>query len=211
VAPWGGRQPMLSTNPLAFGIPAGEQPPVILDMATTVVSRGRINLFAKRNLEIPPSWALDEQGRPTNNPHAALRGTLLPVGGYKGYGLALVIDLVCGVLTGAGYGAHTGGHLLEYERPPQNVGSTFVVVTIDSFMDVPEFRQRIDAALREIKESPRAPEVDRIYAPGEIEHETRLRRLQEGIPVPLEVDADLRALAEELSLPYPSPIEDRCQ
>jgi len=204
VAPWGGSRAMLSTNPIAFGIPAGEEPPVILDMATTVVSRGRITLFAKKNVEIPVTWALDEEGRPTNNPNAALRGTLQPVGGYKGYGLALVIDLVSGVLSGAGYGAHCGGHLLEYDRPAQNVGSTFVAVTVDSFMDVPEFKARVDAALREIKDSPRAPEVERIYAPGEIEFETRLTRLEGGIPIPVEVERDLRALAAELNVPFPA-------
>lgn len=209
VAPWGGSKAMLSTNPLAYGIPAGVEPPVILDMATTVVSRGRLNLFAKRNIEIPLTWALDEEGRPTNNPHAALRGTLQPLGGYKGYGLALVIDLVCGVLTGAGYGVHCGGHLLEYDRPPQNVGSTFVAVTVDSFMDVPDFKARVDGALREIKDSPRAPDTDRIYAPGEIEYETREKRLQRGIPIDLEIEADLRALAAELAVPFPASVEVR--
>lgn len=208
VAPWGGKTPILSTNPLAFAIPAGSEPPVVLDMATTVVSRGRINLFAKRNLEIPSSWALDETGRPTNNPQAALRGTLQPMAGYKGYGLSLIIDLLCGVLTGAGYGMHVGGHLAEYDRPRQDVGSLFVAVTVDSFMDVPDFKQRIDAALREIKDSPRAPGVDRIYAPGEIEHETRQRRLAGGIPVPPEVVSDLQALGEELGTAFPKPVQE---
>lgn len=179
VAPWGGRQAMLSTNPIAFAIPAGGEPPLVLDMATTVVSRGRIHLFARQNLEIPPSWALDERGEPTTNPNAALRGTLMPVGGYKGYGLSLVIDALSGVLMGAGYGMHAGGYLTDYSAPPQNVGSLFAAVAVDSFMDPSEFRERMDTALREIKDSPRAPGVERIFAPGEIEHETQVRR-QEG-------------------------------
>lgn len=206
VAPWGGRQAMLSTNPIAFAIPAGNEPPVILDMATTVVARGRINLFAKQNIEIPPTWALDEEGRPTTSPHAALRGTLLPMAGYKGYGLSLIIDALCGVLTGAAYGMHLGGHLADHTKPPQDVGSLFVAVTVDSFMDPAEFKARMDAALREIKDSPRAPGVDRIYAPGEIEHETRARRLQDGIPLPPEVAADFTALAAELGVTMPAPI-----
>jgi LDH2 family malate/lactate/ureidoglycolate dehydrogenase len=208
VAPWGGRQPILSTNPIAYAVPAGSEPPVILDMATTVVSRGRINLFAKQNLEIPQGWALDEEGRPTNNPLAALRGTLLPLGGYKGYGLSLVVDLLCGVLTGANYGMHFAGHLAEYDRPAHNVGSLFVAVSVDSFMDVDRFKERIDIALREVKDSPRAPGVDRIYAPGEIEHETRQRRLRDGIPLPPEVIDDFRSLATELGILFPTPIED---
>jgi len=208
VAPWGGRQPILSTNPLAFAVPAGNEPPVILDMATTVVSRGRINLFAKQNLEIPWGWALDEEGRPTTNPHAALRGTLLPMAGYKGYGLSLIVDLLSGVLSGANYGMHFPGHLAEYDRPPHNVGSLFAVVSVDSFMDVDQFKERVDIALREIKDSPCAPEIDRIYAPGEIEYETRQRRLQEGIPLPAEVISDFRSLALELGIAFPDASED---
>ncbi|HTE18676.1 MAG TPA: Ldh family oxidoreductase, partial [Armatimonadota bacterium] len=206
VAPWGGKQPMLSTNPLAFAIPTGAEPTVVLDMATTVVSRGRINLFAQRNLEIPPTWALDEEGEPTSNPHAALRGTLLPMAGYKGYGLSLVIDLLCGVLTGANYGAHFGGHLAEYNKP-HNVGSLFAAVSVDSFMDVDDFKHRVDGALREIKDSPRAAATDRIYAPGEIEHETRAQRAVRGIPLPPEVVTTFQALGEELGVPFPRPCE----
>lgn len=209
VAPWGGRQAMLSTNPLAFAIPAGAEPPVVLDMATTVVSRGRITLFAQRGTEIPTGWALDEEGRPTNNPVAALRGTLQPLGGYKGYGLSLILDMLCGVLTGAGFGVHFGGHLASYEGPPQNVGSLFAAVSVDSFMDAAAFRARVDTALRELKESPRAPDVARIYAPGEMEHEMRAKRLVEGIPLPPEVDRELRGLAEELRVEYPDPIGER--
>jgi LDH2 family malate/lactate/ureidoglycolate dehydrogenase len=208
VAPWGGRQPILATNPLAFAVPAGNEPPVILDMATTVVSRGRINLFAKQNLEIPSGWALDEEGNPTNNPHAALRGTLLPMGGYKGYGLSLIVDLLAGVMGGANYGMHFPGHLAEYDRPPHNVGSLFAAVSVDSFMDVDQFKERVDVALREIKDSPRAPEIDRIYAPGEIEYETRQRRLHEGIPLPAEVISDFRSLAAELGIAFPDASED---
>jgi LDH2 family malate/lactate/ureidoglycolate dehydrogenase len=203
VAPWGGKTPMLSTNPIAFAVPAGAQPAVVLDMATTVVSRGRINLFAKQNLEIPFGWALDDAGRPTNNPGAALRGTLLPLGGYKGYGLSLIVDLICGVMSGANYGMHFAGHLAEYDRPPHNVGSLFAAVSVDSFMDVEPFKDRVDQALRELKESPRAPGVDRIYAPGEIEHETRIRRSLEGIPLPAEVVGDFQALATELGIHFP--------
>lgn len=208
VAPWGGRQPILSTNPIAFAVPAGNAPPVVLDMATTVVSRGRINLFAKQNLEIPYGWALDEEGRPTNNPHAALRGTLLPMAGYKGYGLSLIVDLLSGVLSGANYGMHFAGHLAEYDRPPHNVGSLFAAVSVDSFMEVDRFKERVDVALREIKDSPLAPGVERIYAPGEIEFETRQRRLKEGIPLPAEVISDFRSLATELGIAFPDASED---
>jgi LDH2 family malate/lactate/ureidoglycolate dehydrogenase len=207
VAPSGGCRPMLSTNPLAFAIPAGEEPPVLLDMATTVVSRGRITLYARKGLEMPAHWALDERGSPTTDPKEALRGTLQPMAGYKGYGLSLVLDLLCGVLPGANYGMHFPGFLLDYDRPPSNVGSLFAALSIDAFCDVSEFKARVDQALREIKSSPRAPGVERIYAPGEIEYETRGRRLADGVPLPPDLIPELRALGEELGLAFPTPIE----
>ncbi len=206
VAPFGGRAPMLSTNPLAFAVPAGQEPPVLLDMATTVVSRGRILLYAKKGLDIPPTWALDEAGQPTTSAREALKGTLQPMAGYKGYGLSLIVDLLSGVLTGATYGMHCQGFLLDYTRPPADLGSFFAAVSVDSFMDVPEFRARVDQALREIKSSPRAPGVERIYAPGEIEHERRAVSLDRGITVPAEVLPELSALGEELGVVFPQPL-----
>lgn len=117
--------------------------------------------------------------------------------------LSLIVDLLCGVMTGANYGMHFAGHLAEYDRPPHNVGSLFAAVSVDSFMDVEPYKARVDQALRELKESPLAPGVDRIYAPGEIEHETRLRRTHEGIPLPAEVVGDFQALATELGIHFP--------
>ena len=160
-------------------------------------------LFARRGLEIPSTGALDERGEPTNNPHAALRGTLQPMAGYKGYGLSLILDLLCGVLSGASYGMHCRAFLLDYEGEPANLGSFFAAVSVDAFMEPSEFRARVDTALREIKACPRAPGIDRIYAPGEIEHETRLVRLREGVPLPPEVVPDLRALGDELGAAFP--------
>lgn len=203
VAPWGGRKPMLSTNPISFALPAGEERPVVLDLATTTVARGRVVLYAKQNRPLEPGWAFDERGVPTTDPHVALKGLLAPLGGYKGYGLALVVDLLAGVMTGANYGAHFPGFLAEDFTRPTGVGSIFAAVDLDGFVDVKEYKARIDSALREIKSSPLAEGAKRIYIPGEIEAEMTEERLKNGIPVPEPVVAELEELGKEMGVPFP--------
>jgi LDH2 family malate/lactate/ureidoglycolate dehydrogenase len=203
VAPTGGRKAMLSTNPFAIAIPAGRELPVVLDMATTVVARGRIVLHAKQDKPLEPGWALDERGVPTTDPHAAMKGLLAPIGGYKGYGIALAVDLLCGVMTGSNYGAHFPGFLADNLIDPTDVGSVFAALSVESFMERSEFAAAIDKAIQEIKASPRAEGVHRIYVPGEIEAETKSERLAHGIPIPEQVIRDFIALGQELGLPFP--------
>ena len=203
VAPTGGRTAMFGTNPICITIPADGELPVVLDMATTVVARGRVNLYAKQNKPLEPGWAVDERGVPTTDPHAALKGLLAPIGGYKGYGIMLAVDFLCGVLTGSNYGAHFPGFLADNMIEPTDVGSVFAAVNVESFMDLPEFTAAIDKAVREIKASTRADGVKRIYIPGEIEFEMRAQRLKNGIPIPEEVVKDFIDLGQELALPFP--------
>ncbi len=203
VAPTGGRTPMLGTNPFAVAIPAGTEQPVVLDLATTVVARGRILLHAKQNKPLEPGWAFDEMGRPTVDPHEAVKGLLAPIGGYKGYGIGLAVDLLCGVMTGSNYGAHFPGFLADNLNEPTDVGSIFAAVNIESFMDLSKFTARMDTAIREIKSSERAAGVQRIYIPGEIEFEMKAERLANGIPVPEPIVKDFVALGEELGVPFP--------
>ncbi len=203
VAPTGGRRPMLGTNPFAAAIPAGAEQPMVLDLATTVVARGRILLHAKQNKPLEPGWAFDERGVPTLDPHVAVKGLLAPIGGYKGYGIALAIDLLCGVMTGSNYGTHFPGFLADNMREPTDVGSIFAAVNVESFMDLAEFTSHIDVALREIRSAERAEGVDRIYIPGEIEFEMKAERLAHGIPVPEPVVQDFVALGRELAVPFP--------
>lgn len=205
VAPWGGRKPMLGTNPISFAIPAGEELPVVVDFATTVVARGRVLLYAKQNKPLEPGWAFDERGRPTVDPQAALRGLLAPIGGYKGYGIALGVDLLCGVMTGSNYGPHFPGFLADNMEKPSDIGSIFAALNVESFMDLAEFKARMDVALREFKNSDLADGVDRIYIPGEIEFETKAERLRNGIPVPEPIVKEFEELGEELGVPFPKP------
>lgn len=204
VAPTGGRTAMLGTNPFAIAIPAGDERPVVLDLATTVVARGRILLYAKQNKPLEPGWAFDERGVPTVDPHAALKGLLAPIGGYKGYGISLAVDLLCGVMTGSSYGAHFPGFLADNMTQPTDLGSLFAAVSVESFMDLREFRAGMDKALREVKSSARAEGVERIYIPGEIEFETKAERLAKGIPIPEAVVLDFISLGKELGVPFPA-------
>jgi LDH2 family malate/lactate/ureidoglycolate dehydrogenase len=195
---------MLGTNPFAIAIPASREAPMVLDLATTVVARGRIVLHARQNKPLQPGWAYDAEGRPTIDPHTALKGLLAPIGGYKGYGISLAVDMLCGVMTGANYGTHFPKGSADNVQDPRDVGSVFAAIRVASFMDLEEFQARMDAAIREIKACDKADGVTRIYIPGEIERETRAKRLAEGIPIPEVVVEEFRVLGREMGIPFPA-------
>lgn len=138
------------------------------------------------------------------DPQAALKGMLAPIGGYKGYGISLAVDLLCGVLTGSNYGAHFPGFLADNMSQPTDLGSVFAALNVESFMDLREFRAGMDKAIREIKTSERADGVERIFIPGEIEFETKAERLAQGIPIPEPVVKDFLALGKELGVHFPA-------
>ena len=204
VAPTGGCEPMFGTNPFAVAVPAGNDIPFVLDMATTLVARGRIILYAKQGKELQPGWAFDAQGRPTTDPNVALKGLLAPMGGYKGYGIAFAVDILSGILTGSSFGKHFPGMLAENLKDPTDVGGVFAAIDIESFMDLKEFTARMEQAFAEVRGCARAEGVDRIYTPGEIEHDTTKERLQSGIPLPKEIHKEYVALGEELGVPFPA-------
>jgi len=204
-APTGGRTPMFGTNPFAIAIPAGKELPIVLDLATTVVARGRIVLHAKQNKPLEPGWAFDDRGLPTMDPHAAMKGLLAPIGGYKGYGIMLAVDCLCGLLTGSNYGMHFPDFLAENMTEPTDVGSVFAAINVESFMELPEFQAAIDRSIREIKTSNKAEGVKRIYIPGEIEFDTKSERLAKGIPIPEAVVQDFIELGKQLRVPFPKP------
>ncbi len=191
MSPWGSRQPYFGTNPICVAVPAGRERPVIYDGATSVVAIGKLVLAAKKGEQIPSNWAADQYGQPTTDPGAAVAaGNLLPMGGYKGSGFALMVDVLSGVLAGAAFGSHVSN--LRCLDAPQNVGHFFAALDIGAFADPAEFQEEMEQLVREIRNSPRAPGCERIYLPGEIEWECEERRRREGIPVPAEVLAELR-------------------
>jgi len=202
-APTGGREPMFGTNPFAVAVPVGKELPFVLDLATTMTARGRIDLFRRQNKALEPGWAFDAMGRPTTDPAEAMKGLLAPIAGYKGYGIAFAIDILSGVLTASNYGKHFPGTLTEHPEKPMDVGGVFAAIRIDSFMDLQEFNDRMEKACREVRACDKAEGVDRIYIPGEIEHNVKAERLVKGIPLPDALRADFERLGAELDVPFP--------
>ena len=141
VAPWGSASPFFSTNPLSFGVPAGEERPVVIDMATSVSARGKIILAAKNGTEIPLGWAVDEEGNDTRDPSAALKGVLLPFGGHKGYAVAVMVEVLSGLLSGAGYGPTMNEHYNRHDVPV-NSGNLFAAVDVSRFVPLEEVQAR---------------------------------------------------------------------
>ena len=196
---------MLGNHPLAVGIPAGEEPPVILDMATSVAAQGTIALALKKGECIPEGWAMDRRGRPTQDPREALDGLIMPLGGYKGYGLSLVIGVLTAVLTGAA----TSWEMLDIPSLCRglgtNVGHLLMAIDVESFIPLAEFKRLIDQMVRTLKACPRAEGVDRIYMPGEIEHLRQQTYQTEGIPMDSVVREELRELAVRFKVEFPWP------
>ena len=204
MAPWGGTIPLLGTNPICVAIPTGGDMDIVLDMASSVVARGKIRLAANTGKAIPYGWALDAKGLPTDDPVEGLKGTLLPIGGHKGYGLALVVDVLSGVLTGSSYGPN----IVSMDEIKTSVSAGFVCQALDiaAFADLDQFQSDIQALIEGIRNSPCAAGVDRIYLPGEIEWLNKQERLERGIPVPDSLLRELNNLARELDLSLDWPV-----
>ena len=196
---WGGKSQVMGVSPIACGAPGGENSiPFILDMAPSVAARGKIHKALRRGEKIPEGWALDEEGRPTDDPERALGGVMLPMGGPKGSALAIMMDVFSGVLSGS---AFAGGVTGPYDMSkPGDVGHFIVALKPDLFLSLDEFRQRMDVLYQRVVGSDKMAGVDRIYFPGEIEHLAEERRAKEGIPfVKAEIDG-LNAEAERLGV-----------
>lgn len=194
---WGGKSQLMGVSPIACGAPGGDKSiPFILDMAPSVAARGKIHKALRRGEKIPEGWALDEEGKPTDDPESALKGVMLPMGGPKGSALAIMMDVFSGVFSGS---AFAGGVTGPYDMSkPGDVGHFIVALKPDLFMSLDEFKERMDVLYHRVVESDKMAGVERIYFPGEIEQRTEERRLKDGIPfVQAEIDA-LNAEAERL-------------
>jgi L-2-hydroxycarboxylate dehydrogenase (NAD+) len=196
---WGGLDMLLSTNPIAAGIPAGSEPPVVLDMATTVAAYGKVKTKAKKGELMPEGWMVDRQGQPLLDPQRADEGFLLPIGGYKGYGLALIVGLLAGTLQGAAMGKQ----VIDFNKDfvsTTNTGQAILVIDLRAFGDPAFFKAAVDTVVRDIRNSERMPHVDRIWLPGEQSHQRRLHNQAHGIPLAPAVLADLAVLAADLGI-----------
>jgi LDH2 family malate/lactate/ureidoglycolate dehydrogenase len=199
MTPWGGARAVLGNNPFAIALPAGHERPVVLDMACSTAARGKILVAAKDNSPIPGDWATGPDGEATTDPVEALKGFMLPVGGPKGYALTLVIGLLSTMLSGAAFGSEVTHMYEDFERP-QNIGHLFGVLPIASFEPVDLYKRRMDKAIREVRDTPRARGVERIYLPGEREELLAEEYRRSGIPIQRSVWMELQELGNELGV-----------
>ena len=199
MAPHGGRQALFGTNPLAFGIPTPGPRPVLADMATSIVARGKIILARQRGETIPLGWALDSDGRPTGDAEAALAGVVLPFGGAKGSAIALLVDMLAGVLTGARYGTDLPDFYEDLTRKG-DLGNFLLAIDPGRFMTAEAFLKRVGRYIEMMDACPTAEGVERILLPGEIEASTRDHRLADGVPLTPDIIAGMTAAADRVGV-----------
>lgn len=200
VVPTFGREARFGTNPMCFAVPADKELPFVLDMATTTAAAGKLELAARLEKSIPTGWALDEKAEPTHDPRVAQKARrLLPLGGsrdngsHKGYGLAILVEILCGVLTGT-------LTALNADQDPR--GHFFGAIRVDAFRPVTEFKRDMDRLIRELKSTPPIQGQNRVYVAGEIEFETAEERAERGVPLLPSVLKGLREVSEQLGMSY---------
>jgi uncharacterized oxidoreductase len=193
VAPFGGREARLGTNPIAIAVPSDLDGPIFIDMATSAVAMGKVKLAKARGEPIPKGWVVDSEGQLTTDPKRVAGGALLPLGGpsegYKGYGLSVMVEILCGLLTGLGFGVEpTGRH---------NDGCFMAVFKVDAFRPLAEFRREVTEFARYLKATPPSEDSAGVLYPGEIEHRRERERAAKGIEIEDATWRKLRALAEQ--------------
>ena len=197
--PWGGLDMLLSTNPIAAAIPTLNEVPVVLDMATTVAAYGKVKAKAQRGEMMPEGWMIDRQGKPLLDPTKSEEGFLLPIGGYKGYGLSLIVGILAGTLKGAAMGRQVIDFNKDFSTTT-NTGQAIAIIDPSAFGDITEFKQNVDTLVRELRGSERMPGVDRIWLPGEQSHEKRLSNEAHGIVLAPSLMKQLNDLAAQLNI-----------
>jgi LDH2 family malate/lactate/ureidoglycolate dehydrogenase len=198
IAPWGGRKKIIGTNPWSISCPAGRHSPLMMDMANTAVARGKIYLARQRRETIPPGWALNAEGEPTTDPQEAIDGIILPMAGHKGYAIAVVVDMLSGVLSGSSFLSGVNG---PYTDLRSGAGHFFTAFNIEAFQAVADFSSRMEAFIAELKSVPLAKGVDEVFYPGELEARNDLRFRREGIALPDDTIADLGRIGAKIGIP----------
>jgi len=199
MAPWGGIDLLLSTNPIAIAVPAGDHPIVLLDIATTVAAYGKVKVAAQKGESIPDTWMIDRNGQPITDPQKSSEGSLLPIGGYKGYGLAVMIGLLAGALNNAAVGKSTIDFNAHHDLIT-NTGQTIIAVDPSAFGDREQFVERVITLVNDLKASSRLPGVNQIRVPGDGAAKSMAQRLKLGIPVSPELKESLNQCAKECGI-----------
>lgn len=191
---------VIGNNPFAYAVPAGEEKPIVFDIAMSVAAGGKINTARDEGKRIPEGWLVDADGRPTTDPWEFVKGgALVPFASHKGYGLAMMVEILAGVMTGAAVTKDIGCWVRDLDRPC-DVGFLFIAIDVGMFMPIEEFRSRMDSLIRQMRNSLRAPGADRIYVPGEIEDEKEEDALINGVPLSDVTIDSLNGLAEDLGM-----------
>jgi len=199
MAPWGGIDLLLSTNPIAIAVPAGDHPIVLLDIATTVAAYGKVKVAAQKGESIPDTWMIDRNGQPITDPQKSSEGSLLPIGGYKGYGLAVMIGLLAGALNNAAVGKSTIDFNAHHDLIT-NTGQTIIAVDPSAFGDPEQFVERVITLVNDLKASSRLPGVNQIRVPGDGAAKSIAQRLKLGIPISPELKESLNQCAKECGI-----------
>jgi LDH2 family malate/lactate/ureidoglycolate dehydrogenase len=201
MAPWGGREKSIGTNPWSIAAPAGRHGVVVMDMANTAVARGKIYLAAEQGKNIPEGWAADAEGNPTTDPREAIEGLILPMAGPKGYVMSFMFDVLAGVLTGSAYGDDVAGPY----QPNATSGAGHLLLTIDpaAMGDPDEYAKRIESLVDATRQAPKASWADEILVPGELEDRNAVRNA-DGITLAPATWASLSKLADETGVELPS-------
>jgi LDH2 family malate/lactate/ureidoglycolate dehydrogenase len=213
VTPLWGAERMLGTNPIAIAFPGKDEPPIVIDMATCAAAYGKIEMARRRGQPIPQGWGIDSQGRGTTNPDDIVAGgALLPLGsdrergGHKGYALAVMVDVLCGPLSGANWGPFTPPFALRQEIPARSVGKGighfFGAMRIDGFIEADEFKRQIDDFVRTFRGTKPAPGTNGPLIPGDPEREAETVRSKEGVPLITPVVEELRAISKKIGIPF---------
>ena len=198
IAPFGGRTKLFGTNPWTIAVPAQAEYPVVLDMATSVMAGGKLAWASVRGDPVPPGWALDSEDRPTTDPDKGLAGRLLPISGYKGYGLMVMVDMLATLLSGAAIGPEIMDN--GREGRPQNVGHYFQAIDVSAFMPLDAFKARVDEYTRLVRASELEAGSAQVLMPGEREYRLADKRRREGIPMPVTMLARLETISKELGI-----------
>jgi LDH2 family malate/lactate/ureidoglycolate dehydrogenase len=203
---WGGAEQMLGTNPIAFGLPAGEEPHVILDVATTIASYGTVKAYKLEGRQMPEGWMVDgKTGQPITDPALSGEGLLMPFGEYKGSGLAIVLGLLAGPLNGAAFGKDIVDFNAD-QTAECNTGHFIIALDIKRFAPLDRFKADIDRHLRDLRKSKTLPGVDKIRLPGDMRRARRIERTRDGLSLVPELIRQLDAMADELKI---TPIRKR--
>jgi L-2-hydroxycarboxylate dehydrogenase (NAD+) len=214
VAPTYGRSPVLGTNPISIAVPTGEKHPFVLDMATSAVAFGKVQIYAKKNEPIPDGWAIDSDGKPTNDPQQIKTGgigALLPLGGhditsgYKGYNLAVMVDILCSILSGGNYLSQVGG---PSSPLPTGVSHFFMALSIEAFRPIADFKNQIDGMIDLLQHSPLASGQKKILIAGEKEFELEEYNRIHGVPLIQQIVDDLEKEGEKVGVKFPSCINE---